>query len=165
MNTDLIEGYIDQLEEAARALPTTRRRELVEEVREHITEDLARAGRDDEVGIRNVLERLGPPDAIVAAELTEDPPAASATGATRSGFGQGVGQILGPTEVLAVVLLTVGAFAAPLIGPMVGLVLTWVSSRWSMRTKVAITFVAVLVLVLPIVLLGAVTTTAAPPSR
>jgi uncharacterized membrane protein len=152
----LVSGYLDQLDEAAGRLPGSRRRELVAEVREHIAEDLARGDRHDEIAVRNVLERLGPPDAIVAAEL-------SASGSeivmTRGAPGRG----LGVGEVMAILLLTVGAVAVPVIGPAIGLVLTWASSRWSTRTKVAITLVAILLLVVPIVLLMAVSAGAAPP--
>ena len=154
----LVAGYLEQLNEAGARLPGSRRRELVAEVREHITEDLARGDRQDEIAVRNVLERLGPPDAIVAAEL-----AASASSASEGVMTHGaLRRSLGVGEVLAVLLLTVGAVVAPVIGPAIGLVLTWVSTRWSTRTKVAITLVAILLLVVPVVLLMAVTPAAAP---
>ncbi|MBI3745466.1 MAG: hypothetical protein HY264_02860 [Chloroflexi bacterium] len=154
----LVAGYLDQLNEAAQPLSRTRRCELVAEVREHIAEDLARGDRRDEIAVRNVLERLGPPDAIVAAEL-----AGSATSGPAGVLTLGaLGRSLGVGEVLAVLLLTVGAVAAPVIGPAIGLVLMWASSRWSTPTKVSITLVAVLLLLVPVVLLMAATPATAP---
>jgi HAAS domain-containing protein len=150
MNKDrLVNDYLDRLEAAARSLPAGRRRELVEEVREHIETDLAREGRQDEAVVRNVLERLGPPEAIVAAELD-----AGHSGPSETILALGrVDRSLGVGEVLAVLLLTVGVVVAPIIGPAVGLVLVWASGHWSRRTKLVITAVAVILLVVPVVLL------------
>jgi hypothetical protein len=153
----LVDDYLERLDAAARPLPVTRRRELVDDVREHITEDLARGDRHDEIDVRNVLERLGPPDAIVAVELD-----AARVGAGESAMLLRADRGLGVGEVLAVLLLTVGAVVAPVVGPAVGLVLTWASSRWSVRTKAAITLVACVVLVVPIVLLAAMSASVGP---
>jgi hypothetical protein len=154
----LVDDYLDRLEQAARPLTTNRRRELVDDVREHIAEDLARSAERDEVAVRNVLDRLGPPDAIVGAELAAG---GGGVAAQVSGL-RPLAWNLGITEILAVLLLTVGAFAAPLIGPAIGLVLTWASARWSTRTRTAITLVAVVLLILPIVLLMSVSASAGP---
>jgi hypothetical protein len=63
----LVDDYIRRLEEAAAGLPPPRRSELVAEIREHIDAAVIDAGVEDEVTVRNVLERLGPPDEIVEA--------------------------------------------------------------------------------------------------
>lgn len=64
----LIDGYLARLRDAAVVLPPARRAELVAEVAEHI-ETAVEEPDDDEVAVRNILERLGPPEEIVAAEL------------------------------------------------------------------------------------------------
>lgn len=65
MNTDrLVADYLHRLDAAAAELPVDQRAELVAEVRGHIDDAMQAAGRSDEVTVRNVLERLGPPEAI-----------------------------------------------------------------------------------------------------
>ena len=56
----------------AAAAPADRRGELIAEVQEHIESALTEAGSRDEVTARNVLERLGAPEEIVAAETGGD---------------------------------------------------------------------------------------------
>ena len=67
----LVSEYLGRLEAAAQPLPADRRGELIAEVHEHIESALAEAGNRDQVTARNVLERLGPPEEIVAAETGE----------------------------------------------------------------------------------------------
>jgi hypothetical protein len=62
----LVEDYLRRLDTAASSLPPDRRAELVTEIREHIQEGLRHTGATDEVAVRNLLERLGPPEEIVA---------------------------------------------------------------------------------------------------
>jgi hypothetical protein len=57
---------------------------------------------------------------------------------------------VGAVEIAAILLLTVGAFLLPLIGPLIGLVFVWLSSAWSMRVKVVVTAIVVAVIVIPI---------------
>ena len=68
----LVLDYLGRLEAASGRLAVDRRVELVGEVREHIATSLAEAGRHDELTVRNILERLGPPEEIVAAEGEPD---------------------------------------------------------------------------------------------
>ena len=79
----LVDAYISELTAAARVLPAQRRAELIADVQEHIEAALGTAGAGDEAAVRNVLERLGSPDEIVAAERDEGqpplPPARSLT--------------------------------------------------------------------------------------
>ena len=67
---DLIGGYLQDLERELAALPTAARREVVDEIAAHIGELRAELGSDDEVGIRDVLDRVGDP-ADIAAEACE----------------------------------------------------------------------------------------------
>jgi uncharacterized membrane protein len=71
----LVEDYLRRLEAAAIAagLPPDRRAELVAEIREHVREALP-DDDSDETAVRNVLERLGPPEDI-AADAAEAGPA------------------------------------------------------------------------------------------
>ena len=65
MNSDrLIDDYLRQVQVAAGGIASDQRVELVSEVREHIASALGAAGESDEVTVRNVLERLGPPEEI-----------------------------------------------------------------------------------------------------
>ena len=153
----LVRDYLGRLEAAAWPLPTERRAELIGEMREHIDAALREAGRNDEVTVRNVLERLGRPEEIVAAEA--EPGAAAA-----SWFAGPAGQTAtsaspwGAMEVIAVILLTIGALFLPFVGPILGLVFVWASTRWTTRDKLIATGIVAVLLLLPILLLMGVGT-------
>ena len=68
----LVEDYLRRLDAAASTLPADRRAELVSEIRDHLQEGRRTSGADDEVSVRNLLERLGAPEAIVA-EAADSP--------------------------------------------------------------------------------------------
>jgi len=150
---ELVRDYLGRLEAASWPLPPDRRSELASEVREHIETALAEAGRRDPVTIHNVLERLGRPEEIVATEVDTEPPLAPWT-ATRSGA-VAAASTWGAVEFAAIFFLTVGAFIAPGIGPALGLVLVWLSRRWTTREKLIATAIVVAIFVLPILILMA----------
>ena len=130
----LVRDYLGKLDAASWPLPRERRTELAGEVREHIEAALADAGRRDEVTVRNVLERLGPPEEIVAAEGATPTPAPAPTwspGETAAA----IRSPWGPMEVIAILLLTIGSVLLPFIGPLLGLVFTWASRQWTSREK------------------------------
>ena len=135
----LVRDYLGRLEAVASSLGTDRRTELVGEVREHIDAAIGEAGRKDEVTVRNILERLGPPEEIVASEGGPSEPPASVG---RPG--------IGGVEITALVLLTVGAIFLPIIGPIIGLVFVWASVVWTRRAKVIATAIVVVLLLPPI---------------
>jgi uncharacterized membrane protein len=145
----IVRDYLGRLEAAAWPLTADRRGELLVEVRDHIESALAEAGRRDEVTARNVLERLGAPEEIVAAEADAGGPTASTPPAIapvqRSPWGL--------VEVGAVLFLTVGAIFLPIVGPIIGLVLVWLSSEWTTRQKTIATLIAIVLLLLPVILL------------
>lgn len=125
----LVADYLRQLERASAPLPRSRRRELLAEIREHIDDALLEAGAADEVAVRNVLERLGPPEEIVAA----------------------AGPAVGPTGragVLEIVALV--ALAVPVVGWFVGIPVLVVSRAWPARDKV----IASLLSVMPVFIIG-----------
>jgi uncharacterized membrane protein len=120
----LIERYLadlqTELETELGNLPANRRRELLAEVGEHITQARASLDADTEAGIRTVLERLGDP-ADIAAEARER-------------FGIQPEPVKPATrwlEVVALVLLVI-----PFIGWVVGVVLVWLSRIWTTGDKV-----------------------------
>lgn len=144
----LAEEYLSRLERAARDLPPEDRHELLTEIRGHL-----HAGLPDDPGdaeVRNLLQELGPPEDIVAAArpdaegprrhlqqpVAAGPPSTSPWGAL---------------EIIAVLCLTAGTFVAPVIGPVVGIVLVWASVQWTRREKwvaTVLTFLFVIVIAL-----------------
>jgi hypothetical protein len=154
--------------------PLSRRTDLVAEIREHLTDALAGTGEgvDGEAAVRAVLDRLGTPDEIVAAETpgvgeeaaassvrpvgqpawAAAPPAWAAPPTWAAPPGPVPGRSpWGPVEVIAVVGLTLGTFLLPVVGPLIGIACAWVSDRWTRREKVVATLwtlAAPLVLVL-----------------
>ncbi|WP_377272197.1 hypothetical protein [Peterkaempfera sp. SMS 1(5)a] len=69
----LVMEYLRRLDNACTLLPPPRRQELGEEIREHIEAALDEAEVLDADTVRAVLERLGQPADIVAAELQATP--------------------------------------------------------------------------------------------
>jgi hypothetical protein len=144
----LIGDYLRRLEAAAWPLPADRKAELAGEVREHIDAALGEAGRRDEATLRNVLDRLGQPEEIVAAEVSGGLPSVPAgTGPGAAMAQPGVGAI----EIIAILLLTLGGFVLPIIGPVIGLAFVWLSPMWSTRVKLVVSAIVIGVLVLPII--------------
>ena len=120
MRDATVEHYLHDLEEELRDLPPARRRELLEEIREHIGESLAEMPDGEEAGVRNVLERVGEP-AVIAQEARER---------------FGIRRVKpGIREVLVLILLPLGGFLY-LIGWAVGAILLATSTVWTNREKV-----------------------------
>jgi uncharacterized membrane protein len=113
----LVDDYLRRLEAAAPGLPRERRRELVAEIEEHIDAALGEGGACDEAAVRNVLERLGPPEEIGAAA---DPPAPR--------------PVRGRLETAALVVLA-ASFILPVAGYLIGAGLVVASSAWAARDK------------------------------
>lgn len=131
----LVEGYLRRLDAAASELPRERRAELVAEIREHLDEALREVDAADEVAVRNVLERLGPPEDIVHAA---EPPAPVAP-PDRSGRP-------GLLEIAALIALVI-----PFLGWLIGVVLVVASRAWSGRDKVVGVLLVLLAALLPAV--------------
>ena len=141
----LVRDYLGRLDVAAQVLPAERRRELRAEIGEHIDAALAEEPSRDEAAVRNVLERLGQPEDIVAAEV--DPPVTATSNR------------VGTVEVGALVLLAAGTLLTPFLGwasivlSLVGLVLVWSSAGWRSREKVIATIILLALLFAPLLLL------------
>jgi len=115
----LILRYLQDLEAELQDLPANRRQELLDEVGEHIATARAGLEPETEAGVRTMLERLGDP-ADIAAEARE-----------RFGVQAQPPRPATPwLEVVALVLLVI-----PFIGWVVGVVLVWLSRRWTTRDK------------------------------
>ena len=115
-----MDAYLRELDGELRDLPAPRRRDLVEEIREHIASALSEARDDGEAEIRNVLERLGDP-AEIAAAARERFGVHRATTSVR--------------DIVTVILLLFGGFLW-LVGWVVGAILLATSTAWTSREKV-----------------------------
>ena len=59
----------------------------------------------------------------------------------------------GGLEIAAVLLLSVGGFLLPFVGPIAGLVCAWISTAWTSTEKWVATTIASLALAIPLVAL------------
>lgn len=121
MTTDtlhpLAARYLERLRRAGRGLPSGRLRELLAEIEGHLAEAIDPGASDAQV--LTVLDRLGEPEAIIAAETPE--PDRLPTGR-------------GSREWAAIVLLLFGGLIVG-VGWVAGLVLLWGSRAWTTREK------------------------------
>jgi len=115
----VIDTYMKELQQELRAFPATRRREIVDEVREHIAQARGELDSENEAAIRTVLDRLGEPSEIAAS--------------ARERFGIRPARA-GVLEGVAAVALLV-----PFIGWLLGTILVWLSRVWTTRDKVIAT--------------------------
>lgn len=151
MDDDVLVGeYLSRLDAAAETLSPDRRAELVGEVRAHIHAALTETGSSDETTVRNILERLGSPEEIVAGEADQmQTPYVGAHGPALGGVSRG--SQWGAVEIIALVLLGLAwpAMFLPfglvwwVAFGFVGLLLSWASGIWSVRQKVLTTIVVV----------------------
>lgn len=132
MTDTLVQDYLERLTRAADRLPPERRAELVEEIREHIESAVAEGEAGTEAELRDLLDRLGDPEEIVAAASEDEPAAPSALGRYRR---PGIG-----VEIGAVALLTLGSLVI-VVGWAIGAILLWTSRRWTTGEKLLGTLV------------------------
>jgi hypothetical protein len=160
MTEALISEYLGRLEAASWPLPASRRSELAAEVREHIETALSEAGNREETTVRNVLDRLGRPEDIVAAEVDPSGGAAGprphrSASQTASGWmPQAAAHGWGGIEIAAVLLLTAGALLLWWVGPIAGVVVAWFSDRWTAREKRVATAIVIVLVAVDLVLLA-----------
>jgi uncharacterized membrane protein len=117
--------YLKRLDADLADLPRARRREIVDEIAEHIAEAQAQHPTQSEADTRTMLERLGDP-ADIAADA-------------RQRFGV-VRARPGWMETAALVLLLFGGFVFG-VGWIVGLILLWSSTVWKPWEKLLGTLV------------------------
>ena len=140
----LVEDYLDRLERKLADFPSARRRELVQEISEHIAEARAGLESENEAEIRNLLDRIGDP-ADIAAEARGPAPETAPAAAP-------VERRSGALDVAALILLLVGGVVIPVIGWLVGVVLLWISNSWTTNEKLFGTLVVPGGLALPVYL-------------
>ncbi len=142
-----IRDYLAALDAAAAPLDLERRAELVAEIREHIDLALIEAGRRDESTVREVLERLGSPEEIVAVERGTT--GGVDDGGSSSGRpGEAPRRALS-VETRALLWLTVGGAVLPFLGPVVGLWIASASKRWSLVQKRTASLIVLVILAVP----------------
>jgi hypothetical protein len=132
----LVRDYLERLEQELADLPNARRREIIEEISEHI-EEARTSGAADEAGVRSLLDRLGDP-----ADIAVDARERLGVRPRRSGI----------FEIAALVLLLVGGVVLPVLGWLVGVALLWASAVWTTRDKLLGTVVVPGGLALPLFL-------------
>lgn len=118
----IIEEYMARLEAALAPVPETRRQELMDEVRSHITEARSQLADETDTDLLDILDRLGDPAETAAAEIGRIDPTPVQSRSWRA------------LEIAAIVLV-------PLLWP-VGVILLWISDRWTTRDKLIGTLVA-----------------------
>jgi hypothetical protein len=112
----LAADYLDRLRRSGRGLGRSRLRELIGDIEAHLSEAIAPGASDIEA--LTVIDRLGEPEEIVAAELPQ-------TGAAGR---------RGTREWAAIFLLLFGGFLLG-FGWIAGVVLLWSSAAWTTRDK------------------------------
>lgn len=122
----LVDDYLKRLRKELAGLPRERRRELEQEISEHIAEARATLSAQNEAEVRTLLDRIGDP-ADIAAEARE-----------RFGVAP---RKTGAVEIGALVLLPIGGVVLPVIGWIVGVILLWASQAWTTRDKLIGTLV------------------------
>jgi len=119
----LIDRYLAELDKALRRVPAPRRRQIVEEISDHIAEGRSALDDEDEAGLRSLLERVGDQEAIAVEAGTD-----------------GLGGLARRGDAWVPWLLLLGGYAL-LVGWFVGVGLLWSSATWRVRDKVLGTFV------------------------
>jgi hypothetical protein len=115
--SQLVEGYLRQLETELTDLPEAKRLEIMEEIRGHIAEERSGIADETDADVMNILDRLGDP-ADIAAEASTGEMGPLPVGSSRW---------LDVLDVFALVL-------TPLVWP-VGVAFLWASRAWTRRQK------------------------------
>jgi hypothetical protein len=136
----LVSDYLSRLHAAAWVLPADRRTALVEGARHRLYDELGDGA--DAARTRAAIEAMGPPEDAVRREAQTLGPSVPVPPRPLS--------VWGSREVAAVLLLAIGGLALPVVGPVVGLALAWLSDRWTTAQRLVATVLAVA----PLVLLG-----------
>ncbi|MEJ5913153.1 HAAS signaling domain-containing protein [Pseudokineococcus sp. 1T1Z-3] len=121
---DAVQNYLDRLAAATSTLPPAERSELVQQITDHLAAARADARADglpdDEALVLNLVEDLGTPEQVAAAAGAELAPHTPPS----------VGLEIATVSVLAFQWLVV-----PGLGWVVGIVMTFFSTRWTVGQK------------------------------
>ncbi len=126
--SQLVGAYLKRLQQELGDIPNDARRELLDDVREHIEEAWEASAQRDRTALEGILARLGEPQ-----DLAQEHRA-------RLGLPEPAQQRPGPLAIAAVVLTA-------LFWPL-GLLLAWISGCWRTRHKAIATAIPVLGLLL-----------------
>jgi len=141
--TQIVEGYLARLRAELAELPVSRRDELVEDVRDHISEARATLQEETDAAILNILDQIGEPSEI-ARDTRERDEGRSAEGKaaarSRREAGTGVSSGWGWVEMAAIVLTI-------LVWP-AGVILVWLSRIWSRQEKLIGTLIGAVAFVI-----------------
>ncbi|HEX4220590.1 MAG TPA: hypothetical protein VHZ02_19615, partial [Acidimicrobiales bacterium] len=69
---EILRTYFQELNATLAGLPQTRREQLVLEIRQHVADAVAEKAPASEAQVRELLERVGSPEAVAAAALEEE---------------------------------------------------------------------------------------------
>jgi hypothetical protein len=157
---DIVERYLFQLDAALGSLPEVRRRQIVEEIADHISEGRSGLEIQDEVGLRALLDRVGDPELIAAeagiGKLSKSVRRRDAWVPWLLLFGGFAGYVVALAFIVVPLAVVVGV-----IGWSIGLKMLWTSNTWGARDKVLGTLVLPGGLLAPVVLL----TTSTSPAQ
>ncbi len=123
----LVRRYLTQLDAALHGVESSRRREILADVHEHIEEQRTGLDAGDTASVRTLLDKVGEPAAI-AAEAGAPPPGG------------------GRWDAWAPWLIIFGPLASGL-GWIAGMLILWPSPTWSRRDKLIATIVPLVGLV------------------
>lgn len=122
---EMVEGYLRRLERELEDVPAGARQELIEDVRSHITEAWESAAEHNRATLLNILERLGTPEVLAREE--------------RERLGIESEPLQKDADVLSIAAIVFTVVFWPL-----GVLLSWISSRWSPADKAVATMIPVL---------------------
>ncbi len=151
MDSDLVRDYLADLESASTHLVADARAELLGDVRAHIGLALEEAGATDDATVRGVLDRLGPPSAIVTGDAADSNDAPEVVRSAPEHHVVTPRQL--SVETRALLLFTVGAVALPFLGPLLGLWFASGSTRWTLTQKRTVALILLVLLAMPAALL------------
>lgn len=119
---ELVERYVLRLRTASADLPGAQRDELLGDITAHLAEAVPEGA--DELTARRALDALGAPEQVAAAAHVEHGAVARPVAGSAQAF-----------DVSAVLLLLLGGFVVPVLGWVAGVVMLWISPRWSAKDK------------------------------
>jgi uncharacterized membrane protein len=118
----IAEDYLRRLNDELGVLPVRQRREIMDEIRDHLAERRADMPAETEADLREILDRLGDPH-----EIADE---------ARRRFGL-PDATAGPLEIAVLLVMTAGAIVLPWlpVGLAIGVLLLWWSRCWTRRAK------------------------------